>query len=88
MDFFKNIFAKKWAFFRFYGGKKIFCGECARSRGVGVRGLLRGAALECCEARVDGRSWARAFLEACVRGWAFLACVPSRDGGCRRLKYA
>lgn len=26
MDFFKNIFAKKWAFFRFCGGKNFFCG--------------------------------------------------------------
>ena len=52
-----------------------------------VRGRAALECADCCEARVDGRSWARAFLEACVRGWAFLACVPGRDGGCRRLKY-
>lgn len=34
--------SKKWAFFRFYGGKIFFLWRRAR-RGVGVRGLLRGA---------------------------------------------
>lgn len=58
MDFFKNIFAKKWAFFRFLA-EKFFLWRRARSRGVGVRGVL---------ARRSGRVWmdvpGRAWMEA------------------------
>lgn len=43
MDFFKNIFAKKWAFSGSMAEKKFFLWRRAWSRGVGVRGLLRGA---------------------------------------------
>lgn len=62
MDFFKNIFAKKWAFFWFYGGKNFFLWRRAR-RGIGVCGLLRG---------VPGRlrcacGWMRGVPGAC--GW-------------------
>ena len=62
MDFFKNVYCEKMGLFPVLWRKKFFLWWRARSRGIGVRGLLRGVP-DGFGARVDGRSW-RAFLEA------------------------
>ena len=79
MTLLKNIFCKKMGLFRFYGGKKFFCG--------GARGRAALDCADCCEAfqtasgsvwmdarrswaRVDGRSWARE--DGCDGGCACL----------------
>ena len=71
MESLKNVYCEKMGLFRFLA-EKFFLWRRARSRGVGVRGVL---------ARRSGRVWMDA-MDCCE---AFRARVDGRDGGCACL---
>lgn len=71
MDFFKNVYFKKMGLFPVLWRKNFFLWRRARSRGVGVRGLLRGVP-DGFGVRVDGCEAFRARVDGCDGGCACL----------------